>query len=341
MDAYLLEQKVSHSSFQKIVPEEGGTPMKFKAFIDNLAEKQDGEKLRLGTIVHQIVLEPEKYQVATIEFPTETIKTLVDTVYEANLISLDNTGLAETELKDYEKEIITCAKNMNYGQSWKEDTLVKKVLDGGNDYYEFLKRSKGKLIVDSDTFAQATSCKAAVNSNEDATHLLVSSGNFDGYNELEVFWTDTTGVQPIDCKAKLDRLIINEKQKKFYIVDLKTTSKSISLFRRSFEAFKYYRQLSFYKRAAHEWLKQQGKDDYGFAGAFIITVESFGHNECMVFPVSMKYIHAGGAEIVKVLKRISWHYQNTNWINSMEHVQNDMKTPLEPSEYFIEAHGIK
>lgn len=53
----------------------------------------------------------------------------------------------------------------------------------------------------------------------------------------------------VDCKALLDGVLINHKDKTLQPFDLKTTGKSVNEFPHSFMEFGYYRQCAFYEQA--------------------------------------------------------------------------------------------
>jgi len=61
---YYQSTKISNSSLSYINPEQGGSPRKFKDYIDGNSNNISSPSLYAGTTIHQYFLEPETFIVS-------------------------------------------------------------------------------------------------------------------------------------------------------------------------------------------------------------------------------------------------------------------------------------
>lgn len=106
----------------------------------------------LGSAVDAMVFNTfeDEYIMGTEIAPSDNIKSILEYCYRAE----------PSELLD--SHILEGAHEYNYGQSWKAETLIKKVREGGNKdskdgetYFNFLKRADGKTIIAHEDYDQA------------------------------------------------------------------------------------------------------------------------------------------------------------------------------------------
>ena len=295
MDYYKVK-KISNSSLSYINPEQGGSPRKFKDYIDGNLEHLETPSLYHGSTIHKYILEPETFAVADIEKPSETIVKIMDKVYNITK------GEIDTDINKYHEYIFGSARELNYGQSWKPDTLIKKVIDQGKEYYDFLLRADGKICIDQKTAAMLTAVGSAINSHKAASELLFTG---EGKNEEEFYWGPDKAY-----KSKIDRYK-KCSNTKIDLIDLKTTSKSLEFFRDSFEYYQYDRQMAFYNDALEDNLMLVNK-------VFIIAVETTGYYHVRVFEIDENLIKEGRKKYKALLERIKWHQETQQWNESKE-----------------------
>jgi hypothetical protein len=190
-------------------------------------------------------------------------------------------------------------------------------------YIQFLLGSRGKLVLDADSYAKVM---GAVNSLtfHKATSVLLGLRQDDFaivdptevFKEQPVYWKEIHAFEdqikvPILCKALLDRLIVNHRTKKITYVDLKTTSYSIYTFQKSFERYRYYRQMAFYKRAIQLWFTSHYSSAYNFneytIDVLIVPVETQGFYMTGVYAVDEFWLAKGRQEAKGIMGRYAWH----------------------------------
>ena len=313
---YYNVKKISNSSLSYINPKQGGSPRKFKDYIDGNLEHLETPSLYHGSTIHKFILEPETFAVADLEKPSDAIVKIIEKVYNITKSEID------TDLSKYNEYIFGSARELNYGQSWKPDTLIKKIIDQGQEYYDFLLRADGKTCINQKTAAMLTAISASINAHKAASDLLLGKGK----NEEELYWGPNK-----EYKSKIDRYkelswtagsnytkaenpFRTWGQRNFKIVnliDLKTTSKSLEFFKDSFEYYHYDRQLAFYVDALEDNNMVVNK-------VFIIAVETTGYHHARVFEVDKNLIKEGRKKYKSLLERIKWHQNSQQWNESRE-----------------------
>jgi hypothetical protein len=128
----------------------------------------------------------------------------------------------------------------------------------------------------------------------------------------------------VECKSLLDGLILDFRNKKATIYDLKTTAK-LWHFEESIEMYDYCRQLCFYYQAVVWYLKYELKEDpnswtYDW---YIIGIDTTGSNEIRVFKLDYYMIDSRKETIMNAMKEIMWHQVNNKWEHSREYYEGD------------------
>lgn len=322
-DSYFGVRAISNTSLSYLNPEEKGCPEKFFDFLEGRIEEKESKAMLTGTLVHTAIFEPDKLQVMTMPKISDSIKNIVEIVYQT--VKEDEFNLTE-ELTNYEEEITAAAFEVKYGQNWKQDTLIKKVItEGGEEYFKMLVLNTGKILVPADVYANLAKIEAALKMNPAASEILFEAQ--DGkeiYNEKEIFFK----AKELDCKAKIDRLIIDHENKTFKIVDLKTTSESVEFFPKLFYDRHVYRQLAMYEIAATKMLNQEDKS-YSPETHSLIVCETTGYHRVRRFDISRNFINKGLIELKSLLERVKWHLENNEKIHSMEDILSNFSFLIE------------
>lgn len=227
---------------------------------------------------------------------------------------------------------------MSQGEGTVLNNIVSKKLE--TDYIKFLKKSNGKIILSKDV---KTAVEGAVQSlyNHPLVSKLLRLQQDDGvedvnpdeivYRELPVYWTDNVplvGFQEriqVECKALLDRLVINHVLKTITLTDLKSTADCIYLFQVAFERYRYYRQVAWYTRAINFWFKllypNLNLQEYKLV-VNIIPVETTGLFLTGVYRVDQTWLFKGTTEYRNLMERYAWHKATGEYIYSKEEHQN-------------------
>ncbi len=357
---YFADPAVSNSKLGMIDPTDGGSPLGYKSYHDNNFEQKNTLSLDRGKLLHLFMLEPEKYHVLTVPKPTAGLGLFVDAFIEqldtpspvvGELASIDDVSADYFEtIADglgYEDSEANAAMLVNavrqariksdYSLTYKEPTILKNIVEKGLAYIvdacnEANKHKQGVTQVDADTIK---ACSKSINSHPLAPKLLNPSDVWiEQYNELTVMWTVKIEVEgemiEVDCKAKLDKMLVQIEKKILDINDIKTTGFKVSKFgRESFIRFRYYRQAAFYTRAAFAWLKQNGHNPNEWTVNFNnIVVETKGLFECKVYRAPDYWIKRGTNEYRDLMHRTAWHMKHNAWTYDMEDTLNGYITDI-------------
>ena len=328
---YGNSNQINQSSFRYINPDEGGSPELFYDYFTGKLEIKETEKMITGSMVHLAILEPEKFIVTEIPAMSETVKAIIEKVFADAQHPIDWFGQEEPMgiLSDYMYLILQAAQQLNYGQSWKPETVYDKLVEAGKDYFEILKKCQDKICLSAKQKASIDKIVNSLSSNKTMRELLFDDEDRPGvqtFNELPLFFNLNIDGFLMECKAKIDRLIIDHENKTFRIIDLKTTSDSVELFPALFERRRIYRQLAFYEQTVRE-----NYPDLKPGIHSIVLAESTGYNHVRRYDISPEFIGKGRQEYMDICNRIAWHFLTNNWFISREDYENDYIRMLELS----------
>jgi hypothetical protein len=219
--------------------------------------------------------------------------------------------------------------------------LVEDIVEAAKDspithYLKFLLNSKGKIVLSADDHKVIIGALNSLNTHKAVAELLgLRKDDFavvdpvEIFREQPVFWKETITFEdgtklPVQCKALLDRLIINHRTKTITYVDLKTTSYSIYTFQISFEDYRYYRQMAFYRRAIEFWFNSFYSGSYNLSeytvDVLIVPVETKGLYLTGIYEVDQRWLIKGRAEAKTLLSRYAWHVRHEEYRFAPEEV---------------------
>ena len=253
-----------------------------KAFKRALEPSEKKDYFTFGSAVDTLLTEPDEFSkrffVGEIEFPSDNIKSIVDKVMEMNSYLNVPKKFSECEL-----EITSGAQQIGYGQSWKVDTLINKVVEGGEAYYEFLIESNGKETLSKSAYYKVEKCVEYLITDKYTKQYFPTNNEMtkgvDYKYQAAIIWN----YEHIQCKSLLDILIIDHNSKTIQPVDLKTTSMPTSDFEKGFLKFRYDFQAAFYMNALNTWKENHNYSDYTILEFKFIVVKSSADEAPMVF----------------------------------------------------------
>ena len=216
-------------------------------------------------------------------------------------------------------------------------TVLAKLNEGDNKkYLEFIQTNNDKLLLTRQQKWTITQMGKGIDRNPTAKSLLLSSetnyfnlsdkDEYEVFNEIELYGV----LEGVKIKGKIDKLIIDHKNKKITLVDLKSTS-SAPYFRfkkvlntgdltidyqgtgffGSFKSWCYYRQLAFYKTLIAENYKNLF-ETYSFE-CYIIPVNTISSYDCSVIKVSDAWLEYGRLEMEDLIFRYKQHVKEDQW----------------------------
>jgi hypothetical protein len=308
---YKKEFNFSYSSINKLL---FSPRMFYNHYV--LKEKEDStdSHLVIGRVLHCLLLEPlnfdNQFAVMTSKIPSENNKKIIDNIFRNYLVNQNNT----LTLEDYSKDILTHLLTINLHQSLKTDQqrLDKILTDENNEYFEFLKLSLGKTVIDQIILDNCKKSLDVIKANDDVRALLQldkiqEDDDIEVYNELIVSMSDKN--LPFGFKGVLDNVVVDHNSKTIFINDLKTSGKSIQDFPESVDYYKYWIQGTIYVMLASEkFLKD--KQDWNVQLTFIVIDK---YNQVYPYQVSSESLSKWKIDFEKIVTQIRWHYDNKQY----------------------------
>lgn len=326
---YYLIKAVSNSSLSKLDPTMGGSPRSFINFIEGNEEAKYSLSLERGELLHKWMEDKTAFCVSEIDKPGGDLGKVIDKIFRSR--------------KEYKSRlrnrILREAREFGYGgKTYTDNTIIEK-FKTGLPYYKELLKGEGKIIITSEMKETLNNCIRSIESNKDCCTLL-EENEFSSslrFKEHPILWTKELPEFSLEvkCKSKIDLWKLDFDNRTIIVNDLKTTSSSLTLFQNSFEFYRYYRQLAFYKRAIISFILQQGilneKQLSQFKWEFnLIVIETKPSFDCEIFRVSSAWIKKGQREAASLMNRYAWHSVNNIWDRQMEAYLNNYLVFEEP-----------
>ena len=308
---YKKEFNFSYSSINKLL---FSPRMFYNHYVLKQKEDSTDSHLVIGRVLHCLLLEPENFDnqfaVMTSKIPSENNKKIIDNIFRNYLVNQNNT----LTLEDYSKDILTHLLTINLHQSLKTDQqrLDKILTDENNEYFEFLKLSLGKTVIDQTILDNCKMSLDVIKANDDIRALLQldkiqEDNEIEVYNELIVSMSDKN--LPFGFKGVLDNVVVDHNSKTLFINDLKTSGKSIQDFPESVDYYKYWIQGVIYVMLASEkFLKD--KQDWNVQLTFIVIDK---YNQVYPYQVSSESLNKWKIDFEKIVTQIRWHYDNKQY----------------------------
>ena len=273
--------------------------------------------MQLGTLIHKYTLEPDEFIMADVEPVGGKMGEYIRAYFE-----LEKVGTPEDKIADMAYQMSGYKPSHS-----KPETILKsfKKKEENVKFYEFLKAADGKIALNQKDRQIIEGCKTSLAAHVVSNKLLFTEpeGNVETFNEKEIYFTQ----HDVECKSKLDRIIVDHDNKTVTIVDLKTTSSQVygectplknktgilirdwhvTGFMYSCLQYSYYRQLAFYINAAIAEYP-----DYGVE-AFIVAVDTKGSYDVAVYKLPEEWIEEGNNEIKCLLTEYKYYKESNNF----------------------------
>ena len=290
----------------------------YNHYILNQREDSVDAHLVGGKVLHCLLFEPEKYDEnftsLPCKAPSENPKKIIDNIFRIHLGYGNNSLL----LEDYSPDILTQLLTANLYQNLKTDQqrLDKILTEDHKEYFEFLKKSLDKTVVDQPTL---DGCKAQVEilkSNSDVRALLQldkseEDSHIKTFNELPLKVENDK--LPFGLHGVLDNVVVDKLGKVIFINDLKTSGKSIQDFPDSVEYYKYWMQAVIYSILVSEnFIKgRPDAEEWKIQITFIVIDK---YNLVYPFQVSEETLSKWKSIFYdEVIKKALWHYTSKRY----------------------------
>lgn len=304
---YYKDRSIANSTLSLINPKQLNSPKTFKLYLDGVVQnKPQSISLENGSILHMYAENKDTFAISDVDKPTGKVLT----VAEQYLLIKD----AYSETQD--QLLIRAARLANYYNKYKDENIIKKLKETTIlDYIEETIKNEGKYIITSDQKVTIEGCIKALHEHPEINKYLFEEWeNYEIFNELEIYFT----YKNLPLKSRLDRLLVNHKEKKLIYVDLKTTAKPAHEFAtESFEFWNYRRQFSFYKLACSFKFPN-------YSYECLIPVVDTKYFSTRLYKLCYMTLEEGKEDYEMCLDLINWHIENNEWRFTKKEIDNNL-----------------
>ena len=307
----------SYSSLNKLLysPE-----VFYKEYILGHKEEKLESYLTEGKLIHCLLLEPEKFDdqfvLSITKMPSDNAKAVVDRVYAHNKEIVANGGEDKGSLAQHGNAILDILKDINLYQTLKTDEQrIEKLITAETvNYWEFLRKSEGKIPVQYDIHDKCKAIVEKIKSNQEISQLLKLDGKEEWWGTMESY-----NEVPLEMELKrfnfglkgiIDNMVVDPGNGVIRINDIKTTSKSLKDFPESVKFYRYDIQAAIYNLlvvSKYEDLIRQG---YRVEFRFIVIDKN---QQVYPFLVSDTTMKTWTTELQSVLLTADYHYTNKDY----------------------------
>ncbi len=194
-------------------------------------------------------------------------------------------------------------------------------------YYEYQKElakgEQGKKFVSNEEYLKAQQIISMLNTNTFTQKVFKKPG----FSQFKIEWYHQLFPE-IPFISILDYVYIDDKNKKIYIIDLKTTGENVEHFDKAIEKFNYGIQAALYCQAVtyaiNNNLMPFSKQLENYECVYqILAVESFGECRPLLFKMSEETLYNCYEQTANLITDLRWHVMNNKWSYSKKVYENN------------------
>ena len=305
-------------------------PAYFRRMLDGKEKGLDLPQLRKGTMIHEFLLQPDKFWDDYVLFDGDKPKSAQAQKVCENLINTVEIELNKQLSDAYRKSYSIVGKS--------EDKILSEALKISVEYKDYIEaiRSK-KILISQYDLDQLMKIQHNVEEHKLARLLIRKAGehlNVHVYHEFQINWEywvndelNHGAYTPIACKSLLDSCTFDFNARVCTIMDIKTTAK-LWHFEDSMKEFDYCRQLCFYKEAVYWYLANvlelsNDEIDKWIFKYYIIAIDTTGSNEIRVFTLASIQVNSRSDTIHGFMTLYLWHLGTGKWNHSYDYYTGD------------------
>lgn len=236
---------------------------------------------------------------------------------------------AAEELTFTDESLISIAKDLKYGQSYKEETRLNKIkVENWSEYIQFKIDSAGKNIITKEDYKKATICREALQRNPYTKKYFIAEEGIEIIKKVVI----QNVIQGIDFKYELDFAVINHNNKTIHPIDLKSIGDTVYNFYKNFWKFRYDFQGAAYYNACSDHFSDLIADGYKLENFKFIVIEKDYYNPPLIYRMSDEThkLAAMGGEIPprkanslnEAIGLLKWHTSEDKWEYTKEYYDN-------------------
>jgi len=335
-EEYKLEQEAAfkkdkfYFSFSSLVKLILDPRIFYKDYILREREEISGKHLDIGELLHCLVLEPDnfddKFVIMSKKVPGGKLKDVIDEVYKTYAKPKIESNPADTyTLSDFESKVLAELKSQDLYQTLvdavravngvkltgDQKRLEKAITPETIEYFNVLVISERKTIVDMDMSLKAKEKSDAILNNKKAMDLLTArSIKQDVRKEIELK-AELNGYE-FGLKGILDCVKIDYENAVIHIVDLKTTSKSLDAWTKSFmtSEYNYWLQPIVYKELLLSLIPKESKAQWTMKIHYVVVDKD---NQVYCYPVSSTSLQKWEVMAKGAYDIAKWHLEENDF----------------------------
>lgn len=327
-DTAFYEKKFyfSYSSLSKLLycPE-----IFYKEYVLGDKEERLESYFTEGKLIHCLLLQPDKvdeqFAVMTTKLPSENPKLVVDRVYAHYKELLVNGAATENQLlAEYGGAIIDVLKDINLYQSLKTDEqrIDKMITPETVNYWEFLKTSEGKTLVDFDTFESCKAIVEKIKQDPKINKIMCIDSKEEWWTTVEVHNEMSIEMElkkfSFGLKGILDNVVVDPGNGIIRINDIKRSSKTLKDFPDVINLYRYDLQAAVYYLLVMNKFKDIIKTGFSIEFRFIVVDKN---NQIYPFLVSSATMNTWITDLQSVFLKVDYHYTNKDYTLPYDFIQ--------------------
>jgi len=276
----------------------------YKEYILKEKEIKTDSHLVEGRVIHTLLLQPNDFDniftVLPNKIPSEATRNVLNELKKYN----------NSDIFKLNNEILKALENQNLYQSFKDDAKkLSKIQTPENiEYFKFL-FIDNKSIIDQETLNRCKNRVEMLKNNKDIIPLFTDEVTDFEMDNLEIYNEKMLNCDLIKykfgLKGAIDRYVINHELKTIDIIDLKTSSKTITDFAETVNFYNYSLQAAIYIILVGKNVSEKIASSYKISFKFVVIDK---YDQTYVFEVSSNTLNEWTNNLHKTLEIINFHY---------------------------------
>lgn len=283
----------------------------------------------------------QKFHISNLQNkPSDTIKSIVNQVYD-HVRKIY--GREIQTIDRYADAILDACNDHNYQSRWIDNTRISKVVEAW-EYWEDLKSAEGKTVLSSEENDLISQIVMSIRTSPNTSKYFQTSKDVEVLYQLAIYFP----CQGVDCKALLDMVVIDHKEKTIQPIDIKTMGDQSIYFPKSLRQRRYDIQAAFYTQAIFKWCIMQDKYlDYKILNFKFIVESTVNPGNPLVFTCSDELLKIGREgrvdEYVRIFNVFDHRHEKLPEIKGFQQLIEDykwyMENEFEKNRKIVESQG--
>ena len=284
----------------------------------------------------------QKFHISNLQNkPSDTIKSIINQVYDH---VREIYGREIQTIDRYADAILDACNDHNYQSRWIDNTRISKVVEAW-EYWEDLKSAEGKTVLSSEENDLISQIVMSIRTSPNTSKYFQTSKDIEVLYQLAIYFP----YQGVDCKALLDMVVINHKEKTIQPIDIKTMGDQSIYFPKSLRQRRYDIQAAFYTEALYYFKERDEPNwkDYKILPFKFIVESTVNPGNPLIFTCSDELLKIGREgrvdEYVRIFNVFDHRHEKLPEIKGFQQLIEDykwyMENDFEKNRKIVESQG--